>query len=240
MVMGVNCGQPVNSVIKYWGPSKSGTIKLTLCHHCGKIADKYVEYELTLIVLDLILHRIGVYRHLLFNRIYDEKIPFLEPRHGIYAPFIKLLAVSLFMTILVRCNIYEVDHLSATKILSISFLSISEFFVFIAGIFFAVNFYVKRNGYHLIMWNYLLMGVIISFFVKPSLILALIWKSHTYHFLTLIQTLVISSNIVAIKTFTDADFFVSSLIVFFGYACELLYHFVVNFFCEILPMNQFL
>jgi hypothetical protein len=67
------------------------------------------------------------------------------------APFIKLLVVSLFMTILVRCNIYEVD-LSAAKILSISFLSVSEFFVFIAGIFVAVNLYVKRQGYRMIMY----------------------------------------------------------------------------------------
>ena len=36
--------------------------------HCGSFADPYVEHDLTIIVLDLILLKQGVYRHLLFNR----------------------------------------------------------------------------------------------------------------------------------------------------------------------------
>jgi hypothetical protein len=35
---------------------------------CNCDADKYVEYELAIVVLDLILHRPQAYRHLLFNR----------------------------------------------------------------------------------------------------------------------------------------------------------------------------
>jgi len=34
---------------------------------CGKPVDKYVEYDIVLIVLDLILHRLQVFRHMLFN-----------------------------------------------------------------------------------------------------------------------------------------------------------------------------
>lgn len=240
--MCVNCGTPVNSVIKSWGPAKSGTIKLTICHHCGRIADKYVEYELTLIVLDLILHRIGVYRHLLFNRVYDAENPFLDQNKGIYAPFLKLLAVSLFMTILVRCNIFDhtVDHISATKIMSISCLSILEFFAFIVGIFLAVKIYVGRKDYHLIMWNYLLMGIIISFFLKPSLLLAMIWKSHTYHFIHLIQILVMTSNIVAVKAFTETSFFISSGIVCCGYVTQFVFQQIFNYFFEVMPIFPFM
>lgn len=35
------------------------------CHH---VADHYIEYELVLIVLDIALHKIQAYRHILFNR----------------------------------------------------------------------------------------------------------------------------------------------------------------------------
>ena len=38
-------------------------------HNCQRFADRYVEYELVLLVIDLILLRPQVYRHLLFNRI---------------------------------------------------------------------------------------------------------------------------------------------------------------------------
>jgi len=45
-------------------------LKLVRCNHCGEVADKYIEYELILVVLDVILHRKQAYRHLLFNRKY--------------------------------------------------------------------------------------------------------------------------------------------------------------------------
>jgi hypothetical protein len=35
--------------------------------HCGEFADKYVEYELILICIDLLLLKLPVYRHCLFN-----------------------------------------------------------------------------------------------------------------------------------------------------------------------------
>lgn len=36
--------------------------------YCCSVADKYIEYECVLIAIDLALHRIQAYRHLLFNR----------------------------------------------------------------------------------------------------------------------------------------------------------------------------
>lgn len=42
--------------------------------HCHSVADKYVELELVLIVIDLVLHNASVYRHILFNRLeYTER-----------------------------------------------------------------------------------------------------------------------------------------------------------------------
>lgn len=34
-------------------------------------ADKYVEYDIVLTALDLILHRVSVYRHLMYNHARD-------------------------------------------------------------------------------------------------------------------------------------------------------------------------
>ena len=34
----------------------------------AQVADKYVEYEMILVLIDVILHRIPAFRHLLFNR----------------------------------------------------------------------------------------------------------------------------------------------------------------------------
>lgn len=43
-------------------------VKLTRCSTCHKVADKYIEYELFLVIVDVILHRKAAIRHLLFNR----------------------------------------------------------------------------------------------------------------------------------------------------------------------------
>lgn len=42
--------------------------RLTRCKRCGQVADKYVEYELMLVLIDIILHRRPAFRHLMYNR----------------------------------------------------------------------------------------------------------------------------------------------------------------------------
>ena len=42
-------------------------IRLTRCMVCDRLLDRYLEYDTVLVVVDLILHRVEVYRHLLFN-----------------------------------------------------------------------------------------------------------------------------------------------------------------------------
>lgn len=64
--------------------------------NCSKLADKYVEYDPVIIFLDLVLLRVQVYRHILFNQIeYCDK--------GISRTFIKIFLVYLFFE---SCNFY--------------------------------------------------------------------------------------------------------------------------------------
>jgi len=46
-----------------------GSIRLAKCTCCQNFADKYVEWESMLIILDLVLHKRAVYRHLLVNTL---------------------------------------------------------------------------------------------------------------------------------------------------------------------------
>jgi hypothetical protein len=43
------------------------SIRLTRCRTCDALLDRYLEYDPVLVVVDLILHKSEVYRHLLFN-----------------------------------------------------------------------------------------------------------------------------------------------------------------------------
>ncbi|KAK6461479.1 Arv1-like family-domain-containing protein [Scheffersomyces coipomensis] len=46
---------------------ESDYIKLTICPECGKIADKYIEYDNVILFIDLLLLKTRAYRHLAYN-----------------------------------------------------------------------------------------------------------------------------------------------------------------------------
>ncbi|VDO28742.1 unnamed protein product [Heligmosomoides polygyrus] len=62
--MCVNCMEPAVSLYQRYS---EGVIRLSDCKGCGEVVDKYVEYDTMLVVIDLIIHNISAYRHLLYN-----------------------------------------------------------------------------------------------------------------------------------------------------------------------------
>lgn len=62
----VNDGNIVNSIVQ---------------GNCGEIADKYIEFEPTIVVIDLILLSRPAYKHLLFNTKFKVMFKQTENRH---------------------------------------------------------------------------------------------------------------------------------------------------------------
>ena len=62
----VECGEPVDALFVQYSQNN---IRLNRCFKCNSIADKYIEFELILVFIDVILHRKQSFRHLLFNRL---------------------------------------------------------------------------------------------------------------------------------------------------------------------------
>lgn len=62
----IECSTPIDSL--YMEFTGLGNTRLTRCSNCGEVADKYIEYELVLVLVDIILHRRQAHRHLLKNR----------------------------------------------------------------------------------------------------------------------------------------------------------------------------
>lgn len=63
----VECGDARVEALYEVSPH-NGSINLIRCHLCGEVADKYIEVDGTLLLIDIILLRKPAYRHLLFNR----------------------------------------------------------------------------------------------------------------------------------------------------------------------------
>ncbi|XP_050294060.1 protein ARV1 [Anthonomus grandis grandis] len=60
----IHCGEKTQTLFKKYSET---VLKLTECKNCGKTADKYVEYDIVIIIIDLILLKNIAYRHLLLN-----------------------------------------------------------------------------------------------------------------------------------------------------------------------------
>lgn len=61
----VECTNPEISCLYF--KYKSKYIKLTICSRCGKVADKYIEYDNVILFLDTLLLKPQAYRHLAYN-----------------------------------------------------------------------------------------------------------------------------------------------------------------------------
>ncbi|VDB94332.1 unnamed protein product [Peniophora sp. CBMAI 1063] len=66
MPLCVSCAQPVPHLYTVY--QSANNVRLEQCPSCHSLADPYVEHDNLIVLLDLILLKRGVYRHLLFNR----------------------------------------------------------------------------------------------------------------------------------------------------------------------------
>eukprot|EP00164_Ancoracysta_twista_P006979 GFYU01009826.1.p1 GENE.GFYU01009826.1~~GFYU01009826.1.p1 ORF type:complete len:240 (-),score=24.03 GFYU01009826.1:178-897(-) len=226
----VECGQPVNDVYREFS---HGNIRLTRCERCGKYADKYVEYEVILIVLDLFLQQPQVYRHLLFNRTpYREsglgyffyKLAFLSVLFECYLKWFRLKTVYDEEESLITMHQYPSPYERYWHL----FLScLGEYVVYCLGIVASTKMF-----YHLdavfVKYNYLVMAIILAGFGRFLLVLMMIWDYHI-SFSTVVNAFVLSSNVTAVKVFLDTTT-VSALMVIGGaYALKVAFQLLVYF-----------
>ncbi|WVZ06342.1 hypothetical protein V8G54_019688 [Vigna mungo] len=69
----IQCGCPVKTLYVQYSP---GNIRLMKCENCRAVADEYIECEIMILVIDLILHKLKAYRHLLHNVINQKTMKF--------------------------------------------------------------------------------------------------------------------------------------------------------------------
>ncbi|KAL4238872.1 sterol homeostasis protein [Mactra antiquata] len=66
--MSYTCISCDNKSEKLYHKYKGGIIKITVCDKCGKVVDKYIEYDLVIVSLDALLLKRQAFRHILINR----------------------------------------------------------------------------------------------------------------------------------------------------------------------------
>lgn len=66
----IECSSEVPSLYTQY---PNGYIKLTYCNNCNAVSDKYVEFDLVILFIDILLLKPQAYKHLIFNTLLNEK-----------------------------------------------------------------------------------------------------------------------------------------------------------------------
>ncbi|KAK0164678.1 hypothetical protein PV328_003273 [Microctonus aethiopoides] len=69
MYICINCGVKVAELYRRYSPS---VLKVLKCNKCGCLADKYIEYDPVIVLVDLVLLEKSAYRHLLYNSAFKS------------------------------------------------------------------------------------------------------------------------------------------------------------------------
>lgn len=70
----IECGFHIRGKKSLYVQYSPGNIRLMKCESCRAVADEYIECEVMILLIDLILHKPKAYRHLLYNKLDQQAL----------------------------------------------------------------------------------------------------------------------------------------------------------------------
>ncbi|KAJ3670016.1 hypothetical protein LUZ60_010340 [Juncus effusus] len=192
----VGCGAAVRTLYVQYSP---GNIRLMKCEKCKAVADPYIECEFMIILIDLILHKVEAYRHLLFNMLNLESNLSKD-----------ILLKSFFVYILL--DAYRISFLQTGDSSNDLLLAIWTFAKILTGVILGnlifmlliltgVNF-VLNISYDIKRYKEVILAIIISSYLKLFLFSMMVWDFPS-SVLLIVDIFVLSSNTVALRVITQ-------------------------------------
>ncbi|KAJ2346413.1 sterol homeostasis protein [Coemansia sp. RSA 2673] len=224
----IECGFPVASLYTEYGV---GHIRLTQCEHCKSFADKYVEHDVVIVFIDMLLHKPQVYRHLLVNKL-EFRQRFIERNVAKLGVLLVLFNVYIDWFRLEEGGrlrgqeelLFGKQHSFATQYLAILMLSAVDATALLVGILLASVIH-QRSFMQVKRWATISTALIISSFGKVLMILLVIWEYNESYYPWLLDLLLFTSHSTAISVLFDIHVLWASLVVVFSAAIKQLVHF---------------
>ncbi|KAJ1370313.1 hypothetical protein KIN20_032007 [Parelaphostrongylus tenuis] len=214
----VNCMEPSTSLYQSYS---EGVIRLSNCKHCNEVVDKYVEYETMLIVIDLIVHNICAYRHIIYN---------MKIQSYLRLTVIFLLCDAYDKWISGRVGVYSIYDLE--WIFYKSFLqSAVEMVTYVATV---VLCDVKMHSYQVERILTVSRGTIIGYYGNVAVVLSIIFRlSNEFSYRSVTQLFIFASRIQIQRTlFPDLSFRSNFIIVTSGVAVSMASGLLCRYFLE--------
>ncbi|XP_019454675.1 PREDICTED: protein arv1 homolog isoform X1 [Lupinus angustifolius] len=215
----VQCSFPIKSLYVQYSP---GNIRLMKCENCKAVADEYIECEIMILVIDLILHKPKAYRHLLYNFINQQTLMF----QGL---FWKLAFVFLLFDSY-KCLVLESSKgklgsssMSFSSLMSTCWKMLID--VFFGNFMFLLTFFIMakiflHTSISISRCSDLLLALMISGYFKIFLIAMTVWEFPS-SVIFIIDLFCLSSNAVALKVMTESSMSRCVWACFSAYAIKL-------------------
>jgi len=169
----INCGErlldkrgrPLDQVYDKEMSDKSGIIRLVECRICGTVADKYIEYEGCVLLLDLALQHLPAFRHTLLNQIRQTLV-------------LKMVLLTLIVDGYVRWyfsaggGVFFEREAEFYELTGLAVISLATFLLTSILIVAANTLWSQRN---LANYGRLLMGLLFAYCVRFLKLVALLW-----------------------------------------------------------------
>lgn len=166
------------------------------------MADKYVEYDNVLVVLDLILHRVGAYRHVLFNSSGVGRQ--FGSRH------VRLLIVYALLDAWLKC--VRAGHIADPHRFAPALMAASvELLAFGVAVLFATSLALTVR----VSLADIAATLVLASFGRCFLVLPMIWE-YSPALLTLFNVFVLTSNIAALRAFLSISLLHAAALVSVG------------------------
>eukprot|EP01134_Creolimax_fragrantissima_P003322 CFRG3322T1 len=182
----VECGDSVAFIYKEYS---KGTIRLARCQRCGRIADKYCEFEALIIITDMLLHKPMVYRHLLYNRYGRESERWM----------LKLALLVLLCDAYIRCDVVYANmvHNETHPVVLVSFFLMAFAAALVGLISYCLTLIAIRR--RCVSKKMIVSAMTLSSFPKLLIILQWVWSYKEVYFTWIIFALTVTSNVEALR-----------------------------------------
>ncbi|XP_024979027.1 protein arv1 homolog isoform X1 [Cynara cardunculus var. scolymus] len=196
----VQCGYHIKILYVQYSP---GNIRLMKCKNCRAVADEYIECEIMILLIDLILHKAKAYRHLFYNMFDREAMNF---EGLIWKSTFGFLLLDAYRISILSTNEegWGSDPSLASlswgcgKILLDTFLGNLSFIgILLLGTRSLLNMPVEVSGY-----KNILLAILASSYLKMFLIAMMVWEFPS-SVIFIIDIFVLSSNTLALKVMSE-------------------------------------
>ncbi|KAL7241914.1 hypothetical protein ACSBR1_014484 [Camellia fascicularis] len=228
----IECGFRIRNNKPLFVQYSPGNIRLMKCENCKAVADEYIECELMILLIDLILHKPKAYRHLLYN-VLNPQVVNLEG----------LFWKSIFAFLLLDTyRILVLNWSDAGWKLPIRFSSLVlrygkmlmdlllGNFMFLYILLIVTRFFLDKSA-GVSRYKDILLAIFISSYFKVFFIAMMVWEFPA-SVLFIIDIFVLSSNTVALKVVTESSVDKCVGACFSAYAVKFLVKGALDIICQ--------